>query len=141
MANPVESRPLPATADAEVENLATWLRSDEADFQTVDQIRICKNTDGLSGATSKLSALFRDEIKGRLSNGLVKTRVTALHFENPTAVPLEPGWIMELIPIHIVEGAVEVGDQQHTPSSYFHLTAQARVSGNFFAVLLLSRIA
>ncbi|KAI1155939.1 hypothetical protein F4825DRAFT_446937 [Nemania diffusa] len=161
MANTVEIRPLPAGADAEVANLATWLNSGEADFQTVDRIRICKNTDGLSSATSELSALFMGDIKAclilwrnysnnpfdsrafqdRLPDGHVKTRVTAIHFEDPTAVPLEPGWVMELIPILIDEGTVKVGDQQHTPNTYFHLTAQARVSGNFYGILLLSHIA
>ncbi|KAI0879543.1 hypothetical protein GGS24DRAFT_437829 [Hypoxylon argillaceum] len=141
MANTVEIRPLPAGADAEVANLATWLNSGEADFQTVDRIRICKNTDGLSSATSELSALFMGDIKDRLPDGHVKTRVTAIHFEDPTAVPLEPGWVMELIPIDIAEGTVKVGDQQHTPNTYFHLTAQARVSGNFYGILLLSHIA
>ncbi|KAI1419924.1 hypothetical protein F5Y12DRAFT_176199 [Xylaria sp. FL1777] len=144
MTNPaVESWPLPADAVSETDGVANWLRSEDANFQTVDQIKICKNINGLSTATAKLSEHFTEEIRSRLPNGRAKpsqTRVSAIHFENPTAVPLEPGWVMELIPIYTVQGTVEVGGQQHSPNTYFHLTSPARVSGNFFGLLLLSQI-
>ncbi|KAI1300644.1 hypothetical protein F5Y03DRAFT_363987 [Xylaria venustula] len=139
----VERRPLPPDAVAEADKVATWLRSGAADFQIVDQISICKNVNGLFSATSRLSELFEDEIKNHLPAGHPRpsqTRVIAIHFEKPTALPVDPGWVIELLPVHVVQGPVEVGDQQHTPKSYFHLTTKTRVSGDFFSILLLSQI-
>lgn len=59
----IEKRPLPTGAVAEVQKVANWLLSEDADFQTHDQIRICKNTTGLSTATSRLAELFTNDIK------------------------------------------------------------------------------
>ncbi|KAI0502723.1 hypothetical protein F5B22DRAFT_652831 [Xylaria bambusicola] len=144
MANPtITQRRLPTDSITEVGRVATWMVSEDADFQTHDQIKICKNTSGLSATTSKLAELFTQEIKSQLPDGHAKplqTRVTAIHFENPTALPLEPGWMMEFIPIPTAQGVIEVDGQRAIPNYYFHLTAPVRVSGNFFGILLLSQI-
>ncbi|KAI1428428.1 hypothetical protein F5Y12DRAFT_782598 [Xylaria sp. FL1777] len=129
----IQSKSLPSGADAEVGKVAAWLLSKDANFQIVDDVDICKNTKGLATITSDLLELFANEIQ------ILETRVIAIHFHRPTIVPLEQGWIMDLIPIH-VEGPVTVGGQSLDLNSYFHLTQQARVSGDFFGLLLLSRL-
>jgi hypothetical protein len=58
-----EVRGLPADASTEAEKIATWSLSEEADFQSIDQIQICKNTSGFATVTSKLSGLFTEEIE------------------------------------------------------------------------------
>ncbi|KAF2963946.1 hypothetical protein GQX73_g9622 [Xylaria multiplex] len=115
----VESRPLPAGADAEVEKLVPWMRSDEANFHTFGSVRICQNLDGLSSETSDLVALLWDEIK--TGDSQANPRVTAFYFEETMTIPA---------------GTVEVGGLRHTPNSYFRLKAKTQVSGNFLGLLL-----
>ncbi|KAI3317586.1 hypothetical protein HD806DRAFT_541054 [Xylariaceae sp. AK1471] len=137
-----ESRPLPSGAEKDIGKVAAWLLSTEANFQTVDHVTICKNIGGLATVTSDLSELFAGEIKKQIPGRMkpVQTRVTAIHFDRPTVIPLKQGWVMELIVIPVVNGAVVVGDQPFAPNSYFHITDQAQVSGDFFGVLLLSQL-
>ncbi|KAI0813987.1 hypothetical protein GGR55DRAFT_633467 [Xylaria sp. FL0064] len=137
-----ERRSLPAGAAAEMEQLATWMRSEAADFQIEDQIKFCKNTKKLSSVASRLGELFTFEIENLLPSGYsspLKFRASAIHFEKPTALPVDPGWMIELIPVHIVRGPVEVGDEQHIPNSFFHVSTRTRVSGDFFGLLLMTQ--
>ncbi|KAI0539202.1 hypothetical protein GGR58DRAFT_525178 [Xylaria digitata] len=137
----VEIKPLPSGADTEARKVASWLLSKDANFQVVEDVDICKNTKELATMTSNLLELFANEIQNRIPRKAkpLETRVTAIHFNRSTIVPLEQGWMMELIPIH-VEGAVVVGDRPLDPDSYFHLTQHVKVSGDFFGLLLLSRL-
>ncbi|GAW15324.1 hypothetical protein ANO14919_047330 [Xylariales sp. No.14919] len=137
----MESKPLPSGADAEARKVAKWLLGKDADFQIVEDVDICKNTKGLATVTSDLLELFTDEIQNWIPHRAKPSeiRVTAIHFNRPTIVPLEKGWMMDLIPIHVNEN-VKVGDRSLDLNSYFHLAQQVRVSGDFFGLLLLSRL-
>ncbi|KAI8632106.1 hypothetical protein F5Y19DRAFT_472991 [Xylariaceae sp. FL1651] len=49
---------LPSGTATEVEKVAKWLLSDDAKFETVNGVKICKNTDGLVTATADLLKQF-----------------------------------------------------------------------------------
>ncbi|KAI1400051.1 hypothetical protein F4819DRAFT_487945 [Hypoxylon fuscum] len=132
----LKGKPLPSKAVDELAKVAAWLQSDAANFEVVDNIKICKNIDGLATATVDLLKRFTAEVKKRPT----QNRITALHFDQPAIVPVEEGWNVDLIPVHLVEKPVEVESQQLNLGHYFHLTKEARVSGEFFAVLLLSQL-
>ncbi|OTA67113.1 hypothetical protein K449DRAFT_430292 [Hypoxylon sp. EC38] len=132
----LESKPLPQGAVVEVPKVALWLQTSAANFQVLDNVNICRNTDGLAKATSCLFKQFATEVTCAPS----QNRVTAIHFNRPSVVPVEKGWIVDLIPVHIVENAVMVENQQLDANHYVRLTKETSVSGNFFAVLLLSQL-
>ncbi|KAJ8132895.1 hypothetical protein O1611_g728 [Lasiodiplodia mahajangana] len=119
MASPkIEFRNVPADAIPEAEEVATWLRGGEADFQIVEGI---------------LKELPGDQTRPS------ESRIVAIHFEQPTIVPYEQGWMMEFIPVHTVKGPVQVGGQELSPNSYVHLTTEVRVTGDFYVILLMSK--
>ncbi|KAI0097501.1 hypothetical protein GGR51DRAFT_578047 [Nemania sp. FL0031] len=148
----VEIRQMPANAIPQAEKIKIWLLSEDADFQIVEGIRICKNVEGLAEATWRLGKSFLDEIKACLIqlSYLIAMRdlpdnqdkpsensVIALHFEKPTIVPCEPGWKIEFIPVYTVKGPVKVAGREVSPNSYAHLTEEERVTGDFYAILLM----
>lgn len=63
----------------------------------------------------------------------------AIRFDKSAVVPVEEGWTVYLIPVHIVGGIVTVEGQQLNLGDYCYLEENVQVSGTFFAVLLLSR--
>ncbi|KAI1376329.1 hypothetical protein F4677DRAFT_88705 [Hypoxylon crocopeplum] len=130
-----EAMLLPSKAISELPKVADWLQTSDADFQTVNSIDICRNADGLASTTADLLKQFAAEVKSAPS----QNRVTAIRFDQPAVVPVEKGWNVDLIPVHIV-GTVMVESQQLELGSYVHLKREARVSGEFFAILLLSQL-
>ena len=72
-------------------------------------------------------------------NDTAESRVTAIHFHYPTVVPVNAKWVIDLIPIQVVEGPVVLGECELGRSSYVHLLKEASVLGNFFGLLLLFR--
>ncbi|OTA89593.1 hypothetical protein M434DRAFT_398485 [Hypoxylon sp. CO27-5] len=131
-----KSKPLPSGAVGELSKVADWLQSSEADFQTVNNIKICRNTQGLANVTADLLKQFAAEVTSAPS----ENRVTSIHFDQPAVVPVEEGWTVDLIPVHISSGTITVESQQLSLDQYAHLKKEARVSGEFFAVLLLSQL-
>ncbi|KAI0974554.1 hypothetical protein F4678DRAFT_423139 [Xylaria arbuscula] len=73
------------------------------------------------------------------SGHIHKRRVTGIHFNCPTIIPIDAGWVINLILIHVVEGPVGGGLSQLSPNSYVHLSKEASVSGDFLGLLLLFR--
>ncbi|KAI2467928.1 hypothetical protein F4781DRAFT_289235 [Annulohypoxylon bovei var. microspora] len=132
----LQTKPLPSGAINELSEVAGWLQSNDADFQSVNNIKICKNIHGLASATDNLLKQFAKEVTSPPS----QNRVTAIHFDQPAVVPVEKGWVVDLMPVQIVEGSVTVESKELNLGHYVHLTEEARVSGNFFAVLLLSQL-
>jgi hypothetical protein len=59
-------QPLPKGAVGLLPTIASWLQSAEADFQTVDNTKICKNTDGLVTACDELLKQFAAEVNVQL---------------------------------------------------------------------------
>ncbi|KAI0107017.1 hypothetical protein GGR51DRAFT_571261 [Nemania sp. FL0031] len=137
----VEIRPFPSGAAAEASKVANWPLGGEADFQIIDGVNICKNVKGLTTISSNLLELFVNEIQHRVPHEkkYLETRITALRFHNPIILPLEPGWMIHLIPVRM-EGAVAVEGQPLEPDAYFHITQQARLSGDFVGLILLYRV-
>ncbi|KAK5633231.1 hypothetical protein RRF57_008946 [Xylaria bambusicola] len=132
----IVNKALPPGVIIELEKVAEWLRSADANFQTTNDIKICNNAGGLAAVTSGLLEKFTvTEVK----NGPVESRVTAIHFDCPTIVPVDAGWIVDLIPVHVVEEPVILGEIPLSPNSYIHLSEKASVSGDFFGLLLLFR--
>ncbi|KAI0835750.1 hypothetical protein F5Y06DRAFT_275287 [Hypoxylon sp. FL0890] len=131
-----KSKPLPSGAVGELAKVADWLQTSEADFQTVNNIKICRNTQGLANVTTDLLKQFSAEVTSAPS----ENRVTAIHFDQPAVVPVEQGWTVDLIPVHTNGGTITVESEQLNLGQYVHLKKEARVSGEFFAVLLLSQL-
>ncbi|KAJ8131625.1 hypothetical protein O1611_g2007 [Lasiodiplodia mahajangana] len=97
----LENKSLPPGAVAELEKVANWLQSPDAKFQTANDVQICHNTEELATVTTGLLEGFaRTEVKDKPT----ESRVTAIHFDSPTMVPVEAEWVVDLIPIHVVEG-------------------------------------
>ncbi|KAI1086573.1 hypothetical protein F5B19DRAFT_478770 [Rostrohypoxylon terebratum] len=134
--NNFKIKPLPSGAVAKVPPVALWLQTSAANFQLVDNIKICKNIEGLADKTTDLLKYFAAEVTFPVS----QNRITAIHFDEPAVVPVEEGWTVDLIPVHLVGGVMKVEDEVLNPEFYVHLTKKAQVSGDFFAVLLLSQI-
>ncbi|KAI1390661.1 uncharacterized protein F4822DRAFT_157605 [Hypoxylon trugodes] len=132
-----EARDLPAGAYAELGNIALWFQSEAANFQVTNDIEVCTNTNGLAETAEKFLGEFRSEIRPPPS----EVRITAIHFNQPTIVPVEEGWSVDLIPVRVVGDVVRVGGQMLWPSRYIHLQREARVSGDFFTILVLSKCA
>ncbi|KAI1780707.1 hypothetical protein F4818DRAFT_396554 [Hypoxylon cercidicola] len=130
-----KSKPLPSQAVTELVKVASWLQSEKADFQYVDNINICNNKEGLAKVTNDLIKQFATEITPKSS----QNRVTAIHFSQSGIVPVEQGWTVYIMPVHVVGGTIMVEDQQLNLGFYCHLEENTHVSGDFFAVLLLSR--
>lgn len=57
-----KAKPLPPNAAAELPNVAAWLQGSEADFQSVDNVSICKNTEALATATANFLKHFTSEV-------------------------------------------------------------------------------
>ncbi|OTA98068.1 hypothetical protein M426DRAFT_17793 [Hypoxylon sp. CI-4A] len=131
-----ESRPMPPGAAGKLANVALWLQKSAADFQDVNNVKICKNTKGLVDTTTELLKHFAVSIKSTPS----QHRVTAIHFDKPAAIPIEKGWTIDVIPVHLVGEDVEIGGYPVDLENYFHLEGETKVSGDFFAVLLLSHV-
>ncbi|KAI0896260.1 hypothetical protein F4806DRAFT_55993 [Annulohypoxylon nitens] len=131
----IQPKPMPSGAITEFIRVGEWLQSSAANFQAANNIKICKNTDALAEVTK---ALLKQFVKEVTVNSL-ETLVTAIHFEQPAMVPVEEGWVVDLMPIH-TEGSVYVGNTELNLGHYVHLTKEVDVSGNFFAVLLLSKL-
>jgi hypothetical protein len=66
--------------------------------------------------------------------------VTAIHFDRPAVVPAEEGWVMDIIPIHIAQGPVTVSSHELGLGHYAHLKGEARLTGDLYAVVLLSKL-
>ncbi|KAI1455377.1 hypothetical protein F4805DRAFT_271501 [Annulohypoxylon moriforme] len=132
----LQSKPLPSGAITELSKVAEWLQSSAADFQTVNNIKICKNTQGLANATETLLKQFAKEVASPPS----QNRVSAIHFNQSASLPVETGWVVDLMPVHIVGGSAAVESKELKLGHYVHLTKEAQISGDFFAVLLLSKI-
>ncbi|KAI1411850.1 hypothetical protein F5Y13DRAFT_51726 [Hypoxylon sp. FL1857] len=131
-----KSKRLPSGAAGELAKVAAWLQTGTADFQTVNNIKICRNTQGLADITTDLLKQFAAEVTIAPS----ENRVTAIHFDQPAVVPVEQGWTVDLIPVHINGGTITVESQPLELGHYVHLKKETRVSGEFFAVLLLSQL-
>ncbi|KAI1138519.1 hypothetical protein F5Y05DRAFT_384329 [Hypoxylon sp. FL0543] len=131
-----KSKPLPSGAAGELAKVADWLQTSEADFQTVNNINICKNTQGLATVTDELLKQFAAEVTSAPS----ENRVTAIHFDRSAVVPVEDSWTVDLIPVHSNGGTITVESQQLSIGQYVHLKKEVRVSGESFAVLLLSQL-
>ncbi|KAI1447105.1 hypothetical protein F5Y02DRAFT_380997 [Annulohypoxylon stygium] len=127
---------LPQGAIAEFDKVSKWLRSNDANFQSVNNTKICKNTQGLADITNDLLKQFAREIDCPSS----QNRITAIHFNQSAAVPVEEGWVVDLMPVDMGEGPVTVESQKLNLGQYVHLTEEANISGNFFALLLLSQL-
>ncbi|KAI2618370.1 hypothetical protein GGR54DRAFT_640496 [Hypoxylon sp. NC1633] len=133
----LKTKPLPSGAESELDKISAWLRDSDADFQSVSGINICRNTTGLTTTTADLLKHFLAEIKPAPS----QNRVTAIHFDQHAVVPVEKGWAVDLIPVHIEDGVATVGSEQLDLGNYIHLNEESRVTGNFYAILLLSELA
>ncbi|KAI6086211.1 hypothetical protein F4821DRAFT_238691 [Hypoxylon rubiginosum] len=131
----LKSNRLPSAAITELLKVADWLQSEKAKFQNVDDVNICNNREGLTKATSNLISQFATKVIRASS----ENRVTAIHFTKSAVVPVEQDWAVYFIPVHIVEGPVMVGDQKLDKGDYCHLEENVEISGDFYAVLLLSR--
>ncbi|KAI0440204.1 hypothetical protein F4803DRAFT_528205 [Xylaria telfairii] len=129
----LENKSLPDGAVTELEKVAKWLRSPDANFQITDNVKICNNTNGLAAVTADFLQKFAKEVPVCVS----ESRVTAIHFDSPTTVPVDAGWVVYLVPIHVLEGPVTVEGRPLSPNSYIHLATGASVSGGFFGLLLL----
>ncbi|KAI1274203.1 hypothetical protein F5Y07DRAFT_401691 [Xylaria sp. FL0933] len=129
-----ERRLLPAGAAVEAQKIATWMCSKEARFFHIEnQIAFCTNKSELSS--------------NLLPNGYSKSQishVTAMHFEKPTVLPVYSKFMVELIPVDILRGPVQVGDKKYIPNTFFHVSnetqdeGETRVSGDFFALLFMT---
>ncbi|KAI1085988.1 hypothetical protein F5B19DRAFT_498789 [Rostrohypoxylon terebratum] len=131
----IQLKPMPLGAPDEFKKIREWLQSNAADFQTANNIKICKNTDALSDVTKGLLKKF---VKG-VTVVSSKTLVTAIHFEQSAIVPVDEGWVVDLMPVHTT-GPVKVEGKDFNLGHYVHLTEDANVSGDFFAILLLSKL-
>lgn len=60
-----KSKPLPPQAVTELAKVASWLQSEEADFQYANNINICNNKEGLTTAANDLIKQFATEITVR----------------------------------------------------------------------------
>ncbi|KAI1447104.1 hypothetical protein F5Y02DRAFT_51855 [Annulohypoxylon stygium] len=132
-----QSKPLPPRAVSALSKVSNWLRDDIADFQTLKNTKICKNIQGLADITAELMRGFAAEVKFTSS----ENRVTAIRFDEPAIVPVDEGWVVDLIPVHIMGGIAKVNNSEIKLVNYARLREGAEVSGQFFAVLLLSRLA
>ncbi|KAI1215158.1 uncharacterized protein F4807DRAFT_406116 [Annulohypoxylon truncatum] len=132
----LQIKSLPSGAVAEFEKVSKWLRSNAAEFQNINGIKICKNTKGLADITNHLLKQFARVVESTSS----QNRITAIHFDHSAAVPVEEGWVVDLMPVDVDEGPVTVGSQKLNLGQYVHLNEEADVSGNFFALLLLSQL-
>ncbi|KAI0378153.1 hypothetical protein F5Y04DRAFT_262526 [Hypomontagnella monticulosa] len=135
--NDSKSKALPSGAVTELSRVFEWLQSRNADFQSIGNIKIFSNTNGLADATNNLLKQFAAEVKSTPSTN----RVTVIRFDQPAVIPVDQGWEVDLIPIYITKGPVVVGDEQLDMGYYFHLTKEVQVSGEFVAVLLLTQLA
>ncbi|KAI5924568.1 hypothetical protein F4810DRAFT_664212 [Camillea tinctor] len=127
---------LPQGAIAEIPKIAEWLQSKEAEFKIVDDIEICKNSNDLAKVADKFLKKFAKEVTPNPS----QNRLTAIYLDQPTIVPIDQGWIVDLIPVHVVEGIVTVEGRQLDKGHYLHMKEEAWVSGDFYAVLLLTEL-
>ncbi|KAI1099110.1 hypothetical protein F4804DRAFT_94058 [Jackrogersella minutella] len=71
-----KSKRLPELAANELAAVSEWLQSDKADFQTVNQINICGNPEGLAVATADLLKQFAAEVKLLRLSDLVSTVIS-----------------------------------------------------------------
>ncbi|KAI2641348.1 hypothetical protein GGS26DRAFT_287 [Hypomontagnella submonticulosa] len=133
--NDLKGKVLPSGAVAELSKVFEWLQSKDSDFQPVGNIKIFGNTKGLADATTNLLKQFAAEVTSTPST----SRVTAIHFDEPAVIPVDHGWEVDLIPVHIAKGPVLVGNERLNMGYYFHLTKEVQVSGGFVAVLLLTQ--
>ncbi|KAI1200694.1 hypothetical protein F5X97DRAFT_77627 [Nemania serpens] len=141
MSNPtLRSIPFPVDATTEAKKVEAWLLSKDAEFQLVDDLNICKNLTGLASITDELVEIIGAANEHNIPNyeQSQEKSIIAIHFLHPTVLPLDQDWVMDLIPIH-AEEEIFVGDQLLDPGSYFHTTQQARVFGEFYGLVVLSR--
>lgn len=61
---------LPQGAIAEFDKVSKWLRSNDANFQSVNNTKICKNTQGLADITNDLLKQFAREIDVSTSHSI-----------------------------------------------------------------------
>ncbi|KAM6511092.1 hypothetical protein FSOLCH5_011537 [Fusarium solani] len=135
----MDIKPLPPAAVNAIDQVAAWVRSPAAQFEAVnDVIKVCKNINGLVEVCQVLLKQFSVEVK----SVPIENRVSAIQFHDPATVPVDKDWVVDLIPVHIdtaAEGTVTVSSQPLRIGEYAHLKEEAPVTGDFFAVLLLSK--
>ncbi|CAG9997301.1 unnamed protein product [Clonostachys byssicola] len=130
----IHSLPL---ADSEIAEVAAWLETQDANFQCVENFQICQNTAQLA----KVCNTLVKEIMKNTEPSPSQNRVSAMKFDRPAVVPTQDGWIVDVIPVKVTEGSVKIADQPLAVGQYARLAKSVEVTGDFFAVLLLSELA
>ncbi|VUC27755.1 unnamed protein product [Clonostachys rosea] len=130
----IHSLPL---ADSEIEEVAAWLETKDANFECVQNFQICKNTADLAKVCNKLVK----EVLKNTEPTPTENRVSAMKFDRPAVIPTQDGWIVDVIPVKITEGPVEMADKLLAVGQYARLARPVEVTGGFSAVLLLSKLA
>ncbi|KAI1098785.1 hypothetical protein F4804DRAFT_350046 [Jackrogersella minutella] len=82
----LQTKSLPSGAVAELVQVAKWLQSIAADFQPVDNVEICQNTEGLADITKNLLRRLSSELTARSTPS--ENRVTSIHFSQPAALDI-----------------------------------------------------
>jgi hypothetical protein len=62
-----------------------------------------------------------------------------IHVQQDTKLPVEEGWEIDFIPVRVVGGNPSICGKELGLGYYAHLTAESQVTGDMYAVLLLSK--
>ncbi|KAI0181762.1 hypothetical protein GGR52DRAFT_54611 [Hypoxylon sp. FL1284] len=134
----LKSNPLPEKGTDELPKIAVWLQSEEAKFCSPDGIvSMCDNSEGLLKATWTLM----NQLVTNVMSSSSENRVSAAHFNKPAEIPIASGWMVYFMPVHVVSGTITVQGQELGLGHYcrFDENEKVRITGDFFALLLLCR--
>ncbi|KAI0534984.1 hypothetical protein GGR58DRAFT_504771 [Xylaria digitata] len=130
----IVNKPLPPGASDEILEVAKWLKGPKAKYSVTANTKFCSNPEELASVTSNLLSRFLEE----MPNAPLESNVAAIHFEDSTDIPIDAGWVVNLIPVHEVQG-VAIEDHTLYSNHYVQLNKDRNVLGNFFGLIFMFR--
>ncbi|KAI1289060.1 hypothetical protein F5Y03DRAFT_401331 [Xylaria venustula] len=130
----ISNKPLPPGASTELWKVAEWLQGPKAKYSVTDNIKFCSNPEELAYKTANLLETFLKE----MPKAPLESVVAAIRFEQPAVIPIEAGWVVNLIPVDEVHG-VAIEDHTLYSNHYAQLNQDARISGSFYALVFMFR--
>ncbi|KAI0423464.1 hypothetical protein F5Y09DRAFT_356378 [Xylaria sp. FL1042] len=130
----ISNRPLPPGASVEISKVAEWLQGPKAKYAVSGNTKFCSNSKELAFVTPNLLERFIEE----MPKVPLESAVASICFEHPTLIPIDAGWVVNLVPVHDVQG-VAIEDHTLYSNHYVQLTKDSIVSGSFYGLLLVFR--
>ncbi|KAI1359998.1 hypothetical protein F5Y08DRAFT_344115 [Xylaria arbuscula] len=127
----IVNKPIPPGALDGIRKLSNWLQSPQAKYFVRGNITFCKNHEKLESVAPELLERFLEDMPVPSESFF-----TAIRFDGTTTIPVTAGCIVNLIPVHEVQG-VTIEDHTIYSNHYVVLDRDTTVSGTFYGLLLV----